>query len=666
MQEDGHQRPAIRISIVSMLRRRAVPGACVLLAGVVLGFLASLQLSPAYTSTTSVIVTPTGLPAASTNNSLPHTEPPLNLETEAQVITSQQVATAAAKLVGDQRPLAEILQNVRVLVPPNTTVLQIAISDLDPAKAQALSAAFAKAYLTNRKSVAESQVEGDLEALRDQLSALNKQLSDVSEEIARSSDSSPERAYAEAQQRILIDQVSSASDNLNRLSATEISGGSLLAEAGEAVGPSLPLSLLAQVVGILFGLVGALLLMFWLERRDRTVRQPEDVDSIPGVTIVGAGARRRGSAGDGRRAAIDVWAALRNDVEIALPSGRTTLLAVPIGDEAALAHAVVSLATAFARTGVRVGVICADFESDLLAEALGVPPKAVGLVEMLNGTDLAGVHASSTVDGVFVIPGGGGGRGTGDLLHGRKFAEFSTDLKKAFDLTIIQALPLNAVAVARVSDQPLILLETERSRYDDVETLVSQLQRSGSRTVSVAVLDRKWLEADLGSARAISWGDERRDQPSVDLLPPDRSARNGAVAGAADRGGDASGAGPGPAGRAQQANTRPQRTVDDGQPAGRVVNGSSAGREDGEAEVGSDRGGDGRAASVPGARRTVFDVSAIQQAPPTSPRGNRTIGALGDDGRSRRPAAGGRDDATSGNGLRHAEASSGRTSHGPT
>src|SRR4051812_31784660 len=112
-----------RIDVRGMLWRRGVYGAIVLLLGLAVGWYGSTQVKTVYSSSTGVLVTPTGLPTTNSGVSLARTETPLNLETESQVMRSQPVAVRAAALAGDHRPLTELLKAVKIVVPPNTTVL---------------------------------------------------------------------------------------------------------------------------------------------------------------------------------------------------------------------------------------------------------------------------------------------------------------------------------------------------------------------------------------------------------------------------------------------------------------------------------------------------------------------------------------------------------------
>lgn len=273
--ESAAREPGAKVDVRGMLRRRWLFGVVAVAAGIALGVAAGSAVGVSYRSSTSVLVTPTSAASGSAR-----TEQPLNLETESQVVLSQIVAAAAAKQAGDPRSLPDLLAAVTVEVPPNTTVLSITAKDADPAAAQRLSGAFAAAYLEHRTATAQADADAAVKVLKGQLSEQQKQLSELTGPIASLPATSPDRTYAEAQQRILSDQITATSNAINSLTGTEISGGSILSDASAPVAPSLPVRSLVIAGGTLLGLVAGWMLMLWRESRDRVVRRPEDVEGL--------------------------------------------------------------------------------------------------------------------------------------------------------------------------------------------------------------------------------------------------------------------------------------------------------------------------------------------------------------------------------------------------
>src|SRR5215467_9190840 len=144
---------------VGVLRRRwwiIVACACI---GVV-GAFAYVTVAPkSYTATASVNVNPN----AAT----------VNLDTEAQVVTSTAVATSAGKLLHSTLTPYKLSAQINVTVPPNSSILDIACTASTAVGAADCANDFAKAYLQNRQQSAVNYVQGQLNTLQQQVTKLN-------------------------------------------------------------------------------------------------------------------------------------------------------------------------------------------------------------------------------------------------------------------------------------------------------------------------------------------------------------------------------------------------------------------------------------------------------------------------------------------------------------
>src|SRR5690242_16494633 len=135
---------------VGVLRRRwwiIVVAACLGLVGA----FAYVTVAPkSYTATASVNVNPT---AADQSNAVAGSRTngaTVNLDTQAQVVTSTAVATLAGKTMNSPLTPYKLSQQVSVTVPPNSSILNITCKASTPGDAATCANDFAKAYLQNR------------------------------------------------------------------------------------------------------------------------------------------------------------------------------------------------------------------------------------------------------------------------------------------------------------------------------------------------------------------------------------------------------------------------------------------------------------------------------------------------------------------------------------
>lgn len=483
---------ADRIDLLGMFRRRAWVLVLFVVLGVGLGHVLSGKLPVKYSSTTSVLVSPIGLPTLQSGSTLARAEAPLNLETESQVVLSEPVATAAAALAGDKRPIATVISEMDVQVPPNTTVLSITATTSNAAHAQALSAAFAKAYIDDRNTTAQAAVTSATTSLTAQLDALNKQLQAVSSQIATIPAGNADRTFAEAQQQILVTQVAAVSSDLTRLKSTQITPGNVLVAATPGEAPGLPLGKLATLAGGLLGLVLGFLAMLLLERLDRRLHRGIDVERLAGVPLLGElpKIKRKDRSLPVTDALGDGYGPIRNEVAARLPAGGGVLLVVPVGSGGAIATT--NLAAAFSRAGELAVLVCADLSDAGAANTLGIAPGVPGLADALRG-DVATVPLlPCDVDGLSVLAPGTDIESARDLLQGPRFVRVVTDASVGSDLLLVQApsstTGSDAQTMARAASAVVLVVEVGRTDRSDLVHAAAQFDRMGARVLGAVAL----------------------------------------------------------------------------------------------------------------------------------------------------------------------------------
>jgi uncharacterized protein involved in exopolysaccharide biosynthesis len=200
-----------------MLRRRW----WVLALAAVVGLLLAVDvpgLGPTtYVATAGVLVLPTGVDSASGVGGRAGGE--IDLDAEAQLLKSVDVATRAKALLKVLDEPRELAANVTVEVPRDTSVLNISYRAPTAADAQRSAQAFALAYLDYRAAVATNKLRADAAALRAQITQARRQLQEVAGKKAALPQRSPDWAEADAQESILIDRISSLSQDLSPLEA---------------------------------------------------------------------------------------------------------------------------------------------------------------------------------------------------------------------------------------------------------------------------------------------------------------------------------------------------------------------------------------------------------------------------------------------------------------
>ncbi len=157
----------------------------------------------------------------------------INLDTEAQLVTSEPVAERAGELLGSDKSPVALANQVTVAVPPNTTVLSIAFSASSAEDAQDGASAFAQAYLENRTDSAQDVLASDVDRLQEQIEQVSAQIEDTSVGISRLNgpDEGADRAFLIARRENLNSQLASYNAQLAPLVGTLVNPGQVITEA---------------------------------------------------------------------------------------------------------------------------------------------------------------------------------------------------------------------------------------------------------------------------------------------------------------------------------------------------------------------------------------------------------------------------------------------------
>ncbi|NBE93654.1 hypothetical protein FE391_02330 [Nonomuraea sp. KC401] len=274
------------------LRRRwAILTGCVLTGGAT--GLGLLWFTPAaYTATTQVLVMPVGTQEPG-NQVTNRQREALNLDTEAQVAQSAVVAERAAmalRAAGPAEP-AEPAEpadpdELEVSVPPNSSVLQIAVTAAEPAAAAARSHAYAEAYLAHRRhnaltAMAEQQrtVLGKYRHVSSAIEATIKRLHTLPR-------GSAEHAIAAQRQTVLNRQAANLALKYDELRTVAVTPGAIISKAEPPTEPSRPVLPLHLGTGIMAGLLAGVAAAQARDRLDTRLRTAADIERLTGLPVL--------------------------------------------------------------------------------------------------------------------------------------------------------------------------------------------------------------------------------------------------------------------------------------------------------------------------------------------------------------------------------------------
>jgi polysaccharide biosynthesis transport protein len=246
-------------------------------AGVVLGIAAAAWYTGGqpvqFRSTASVLVTAVGVGADQ-----PVRTDGVDLDTELLLVRSEAIAQAARVLLKSHTPVATLVADVQVTVPPNTQVLAISYVAPTGLAAQQGAHAFAQAYITVRSADAKTNLTRKVDALESQVTVLETRLRAVAKQIADLPSGSTDAVVANAERSVLINQISTIEAKAAPLRAAPTVAGVI---TSDAVLPHRRAGATRQMnygSGALLGLLLGLCLGLLIDRLDARLRDASDVE----------------------------------------------------------------------------------------------------------------------------------------------------------------------------------------------------------------------------------------------------------------------------------------------------------------------------------------------------------------------------------------------------
>jgi len=420
----------------------------------------------------------TGLSGASSSNLIAQQDS--NLE----FIRLGDTAARVASLLGQGLNVEKVRESVNLSVRGETDIVEVSATSTSPALAAMIANTYAGQYVREQQSA-------NRQLFKTALTLVNRQLAKLS----------PAQRFSSG----ALDLVQRA-HTLNLLTELGYNNASVAGEALVPTSPSSPKTKRNTLLGIGLGLLLGFGLAFLIERLDRRIREPEDLQEIYGLPMIGLVPKSAAVSRSGKGAALppleaEAFSLMRAHLgffNVDHHDLRTLLVASPTSGEGKTTIAR-HLAEAAARLGSRGLLIEADLRNPTFTQQLDIEP-GPGLANVLIGA----VSMEEAIQSVVleVAPGEGlTGRtldvlaagavppNPGELLESRAMDGVLTRAKSLYDFVVIDTPPLASVSDAlpllTKVDGVVIVGWIGRSRRDAAERLKQILTSSGAALLGV-------------------------------------------------------------------------------------------------------------------------------------------------------------------------------------
>jgi capsular exopolysaccharide synthesis family protein len=236
-----------------------------------------------------------------------------------------------------------------------------------------------------------------------------------------------------------------------------------------AESPARPRVILNIALGLFFGVVLGLGFAFFIEYLDTSVKTMEDIERYFGLPVLAVVPRGIGVLMDLPRDTPDAepYRILRTNIEFNKKDPEAKVITLVSGGPGeGKSTTLVNLAYTFAQSGFRALIIDADLRRPRQHSIFGVS-NTKGLTDYLSkGVPIDELIMQSKVEGLDMIPSGKLPPGAIAMLNSRRMAELIVDVKKRYDVVLVDAPP-----ILGVSDSSVIV------RAVDLTALVIQHRR---------------------------------------------------------------------------------------------------------------------------------------------------------------------------------------------
>jgi capsular exopolysaccharide synthesis family protein len=284
-----------------------------------------------------------------------------------------------------------------------------------------------------------------------------------------------------------------------------------------------------QAGGLVGGLFLGIMLALLVDKFDKRLRDPRDIEPLFGATLLGTIPKiqelKRVKGEQARNLIAEEFRIIRTQVLFGIPGAQQKLIAVtspsPGDGKTSLA---VNLAISIAKAGRRVLLIDGDLRKPDVHRVFNVPDSP-GFAELIQGSHEPGtVIRKSEVDGLEILPAGTPISRPSELLSRPEMARLLQALGDQYDHIVIDTAPLLPVSdthvLAGMMDGVIVSFNAEVDR-DTVSLAQDILRRSRANIIGTVMNQVKYRQSGSyhrGKSAYDSYYNSPRGVPKSDKL----------------------------------------------------------------------------------------------------------------------------------------------------
>jgi non-specific protein-tyrosine kinase len=426
------------------------------------------------------------------------------IPTEIELMKAREVRQAVAKDLGKANG---DIADVSIDQVGETNLIRVTVESASPSIARRAANAYANGYVSIRKREAVDAGLSAVKVVRDKLTDLQSQLSQLDAQIARARPD--EATNLSAQRTAVANQIDSYKQQADQLAVAaqirQLGGAQVVSTAVTPTSPAKPKPVRDALLGLALGLMLGIALAFLAEFLDDKINTNEDVARYGnGLTVLAEipvisrdrKGRRLVALDDPSSGAAEAYRSLRTSVRIVgLRSPIQSLLVTSPMAEEGKTTTVANLGVTMARAGWRVILVDLDLRRARLESLFGIP-SSVGLMSVLAGdTPLAEalweVPIAPGIPGLRVLPAGELPPNPSEVMGTSRLAEVLATLQSWADIVVLDTPPLvpvtDALVLSERVDGVLLVVEAGSTRRRHLKRASELLQQAQAPLIGAAL-----------------------------------------------------------------------------------------------------------------------------------------------------------------------------------
>jgi tyrosine-protein kinase len=431
---------------------------------------------------------------------------PPDLVTEQQLVSTPVVAVRAAKILGTNRPLQDLLDNLHVDLVSTSQILAIRFDDPSAQIAAAGANAFARGYITYRRDQFLRQIQAAESDLNGRIAAVQQTLVQIEQKIRKATDPSKQATFS-AQRDSFLARLGVLQDQLDSLQGTTViqQGGAELVELATApTSPASPNHIKTGILALVAGLVVGLGLAFLQERLDDRLRGRQDLEERARAPVLATVPKvldwkdtkepKLVTLVEPKSASAEAYRTLRTSIMFAAAQeGLKTLIVTSPGPGEGKTTTAANLAVVLAQADKRVILISADLRKPRIHRFFGLSNRT-GLVNVLaNEIETREALQVPQLARLRLLAAGPSSGRPAEWLQSEQMGALLQRIREQTDFVIIDTAPVLVVAdplaMAPMADGVVFVADADATSRHAVVRAREHLEQVGAKIIGCVLND---------------------------------------------------------------------------------------------------------------------------------------------------------------------------------